>query len=286
MNYREHRVGPPLDALVECIWFLSSDDQSVPEPQQRVLPDGCIELIFHFDTPFAAGTDSCRVRQASSFLVGMMTRPLDLEPPPTIDTMGVRFRPGGAYPFVGLPLASVTDRTVELGDLWGSSPALALFERLAAARDDAARVAIATGALSDRLKSSGGPDRALVCAVGRLVRSAGRVTVAAITHETGMSQRHLQRRFAEEVGVGPKLLARILRFQHTLRFRGSMRAPMCAIDWAHVAVRCGYTDQAHLIRDYGQFAGTTPRSLLAAEGELSAYFTAPQRLARLFDERL
>ncbi len=283
MRYREYRVGPPLDALVECIWFVSSDDRTVPPPQ-RVLPDGCMELIFHFETPFAAGTDAGRVRQTSSFLVGMMTRPLELEPPMTIDTMGVRFRPGGAYPFARVPLASVTDRTIDLCDLWGSSPAAALFERLAAARDDAARVAIARCALSHRLESSGRSDGALACAVGRLVCTAGRVTVAAVTREAGMSQRHLQRRFAEQVGVSPKLLARILRFQHTLRYRAPMSA-MSAIDWAHVALRCGYADQAHLIRDYGQFAGTTPRSLLAAEGELSAYFTAPHRLARLFDER-
>lgn len=281
MRYRECAVGPPLDALVECVWFLSSDDAQAAEPQQ-VCPDGCMELIFHFDTPFAAGTGASRARQASSLLVGMMTRPLALEPPPAIDTMGVRFRPGGAFPFAGVSLASVTDRTVELRDLWGSSSAAALFERLAAARGDAARVAIAVRALSERLPQRRRADAAMAHAIGRLVRTAGRLPVAAIAREAGVSQRHLQRRFADQVGVSPKLLARILRFQHTLRYR----APTRAMEWAHVAARCGYADQAHLIRDYGQFAGTTPRSLLAAEGELSSYFTAPQRLARLFDDRL
>ena len=279
MRYREHPIAPPLDRFVECIWFLDSDDRSVPAPQ-RVLPDGCMELIFHFDAPFAMMAGGRRVGQPAAFLVGMMTRPLVLEPPPAIDTMGVRFRPGGAYPFAGVALASLTDRIVELRDLWGSPPAEALFERLASARDDATRVAIATRVLSERARRA--PDETIAFAVGRFIRSAGRVPVATVTHEAGVTPRHLQRRFADQVGVGPKLLSRILRFQHTLRYR----CPTRAIDWAHVAARCGYFDQAHLIRDYGQFSGTTPASLIAAEGELSSYFTDPHRLARLFDDRL
>jgi transcriptional regulator GlxA family with amidase domain len=85
------------------------------------------------------------------------------------------------------------------------------------------------------------------------------------------------------VGTGPKALARILRFQNSLRLRAAFAGGRT--DWVRVAVDCGYADQSHLIHDYAAFAGETPVSLLAAEGELSSYFTAPQRLAALFDGR-
>jgi AraC-like DNA-binding protein len=291
VRYQEYRVPPPLDALIECIWFLNAVHRHAPARQQ-VFPDGCMELVFHFGTPFAVTAGGARIQQPRSVLVGMMTRPLTLQPPMTIDTMGVRFRPGGAYPFAGVSLAAITDGSVELQDLWPASAASELFERLAAAPDEAARVTLATRALRDRLGKRA--DETVSAAVGHLVRTAGRVPVSAVTREAGVSQRHLQRRFAEQVGVGPKLLSRILRFQHTLRYRDPARGsvgtpvstPLRAIDWARVALQCGYSDQPHLIRDYAQFTGTTPASLVAAESELSSYFTDPQRLARLFGARV
>ena len=79
------------------------------------------------------------------------------------------------------------------------------------------------------------------------------------------------------------MLARILRFQNTLRQRATLGDGRT--DWVRVAIECGYADQSHLIHDYATFAGHAPASLRAAEGELSAYFTAPQRLAALFDGR-
>jgi transcriptional regulator GlxA family with amidase domain len=79
------------------------------------------------------------------------------------------------------------------------------------------------------------------------------------------------------------MLSRILRFQRTLLLRASMDADRT--DWVRIAVECGYADQSHLIHDYAAFAGATPAGVIAAESELSAYFTAPQRLAALFGGR-
>jgi AraC-like DNA-binding protein len=156
------------------------------------------------------------------------------------------------------------------------------WEQLAAAGGDAARVDLICGALCERLARLPG-DRMIASAVGDLVRSAGRVPIALVAARAGITSRHLQRRFAEQVGTSPKVLARILRFQNTLRLRAASGSAQA--DWVRIAVECGYADQSHLIHDYASLAGDTPASLLAAEGELSSYFTAPQRLAALFDGR-
>jgi AraC-like DNA-binding protein len=214
----------------------------------------------------------------------MLTSPLFVEAVSHAETVGVRFRPGGAYPFFSCPLSTFTDRVVCLEDLWGDS-AHRLWDALAAADSDAARAGIIARALLERLIRAG-HDRVTAAAVGSLVRSNGRRRVAAIARQSGVTARHLQRRFHERVGVSPKVLARILRFQNTLRCRTSVAcAADSRIDWVRVAVECGYADQSHLIHDYAAFAGETPACLVAAESELSAYFTAPQRLAALFGER-
>jgi AraC-like DNA-binding protein len=283
MEYRELRVPPPLDALVECVWFLTSstpnDDAAV---EQRILPDGCVELVCHLGGRFlAVAPDGSRSPQWAFLLVGLLTTPIVIEPVRRAETMGVRFRPGCAYVFFPCPLVAVTDRAVSLDDLWGAQ-ARDLWEQLAAAPGDAARANLIERALMERL-SRVAPDRVTACAIGELVRSAGRASIGAIAARAGVTTRHLQRRFDAHVGASPKVLARILRFQNTLRRR--QPRPDGGTDWVRIAVECGYSDQSHLIRDYTAFAGETPASLLAAEGELSSYFTSPQRLAALFDGR-
>jgi AraC-like DNA-binding protein len=217
-----------------------------------------------------------------------LTRPMLLEPPSQVDTVGIRFRPGGAYAFLATPLAQFSNGSVALDDLWGRA-GRELVERLAETRDQATRVAIISRMLLVRLDAwrrgvGGGAsngDRAVDFMVGRLVRSAGRAAMADLAAEAGVTPRHVQRRFQDRVGISPKQLSRILRFQNTLRHRHAATP----LEWVRVAIDCGYADQSHLIRDYADFAGDTPASLLVAEGELSSYFTSPQRLAALFGTR-
>ena len=291
MRYRELRVPPPLDAFVECVWFLTTASEDVastagaPALPERILPDGCIELVCHVGEPFlAVSTTGSLTAQPACFVVGILTSPLFVQAADGAETIGVRFRPGGAYPFFPCPIAAFTDGSVGLDDVWGPA-AHQLWNELAAAGSDAARVGIISRALLERLGHAD-RDRITTAAIGALVATAGRARIEAIARRVGVTPRHLQRRFRDRVGVSPKVLARILRFQNTLRRRTSAAgASGTAIDWVRVAVECGYSDQSHLIHDYAVFAGETPASLIAAESELSAYFTAPQRLAALFGER-
>ena len=97
MEYREHRS--PLGAFAECVWFLSAKTgggAGAPPAGQRILPDGCAELIFHFRDRFHAVSSSGLQQQPAAFLVGLLTSPLVIAPAADVDTMAVRFRPGGA----------------------------------------------------------------------------------------------------------------------------------------------------------------------------------------------
>ncbi len=278
MDYREHRVPPPLDAFVECVWFLRASGADT-QATQRVLPDGCIELIVHLGDAFCANGSI----QPASLVVGMLTRPIRLQSPTIAKTVGIRFRPGGAYRFFAMPLSQLTDDALALHDVWGAT-GRRLFAQLGDAASDAARLRIITRELMSRLahaESDSDSDRMIDFVVQQLMRSAGRASVSRLASSAGITTRHLQRKFQQRVGVGPKMLARLLRFQNTLRAR-TANTP---IEWARIAVECGYADQSHLIREYTALAGETPASLLAAEGELSSYFTAPHRLAALLDAR-
>ena len=115
MNYCEIKPQPPLSSFVECFWTLQSD---VPSPQpERILPDGCVELILNFGAQFSQYDDDKRRLQPRSFLVGQMTGPILISPTGPVELLGIRFHPGGTLPFLRVPLDEITDQVIDLGGL-------------------------------------------------------------------------------------------------------------------------------------------------------------------------
>jgi AraC-like DNA-binding protein len=98
----------------------------------------------------------------------------------------------------------------------------------------------------------------------------GQVSVNALATATGLTQRHLERRFLDTVGVSPKRLARLARFQRALRLLNRRDMPRGGTETAAV---CGYADQAHFIRDFRSLAGCSPGEHMLRQGELTGFFS-------------
>jgi AraC-like DNA-binding protein len=275
LRYRELRPRPPLDRFLECFWFA---DAAPPPPDalpERIVPDGCPEVIVHAGDPFERVDDEGVGRpQPRSFLVGALTRPLHLRPTGRVGAMGVRFRPFGLTAFLSVPLRELTDQTTPLGDIWNGE-ATRLEERLGEARTDEERAKRAERFFLDRLRLPR-VDAAIEECVSLILRARGQVRIDPLARRMGVSRRQVERRFQDAVGLSPKALARIVRFQEVLR-----RSPGegTSVD---IALDCGYYDQAHLLRDFRDFAGVAPRVFRSAEGDLARQFTSPTRLDRFF----
>ena len=115
-------------------------------------------------------------------------------------------------------------------------------------------------------------DERLLKLTANTVRLDGRITIDSLADAAGVSGRQLERRFLQEVGIGPKLFCRILRFQQVF---SAVTAD--STSWADIAVSCGYYDQAHLIRDFQEFSHQTPAVLLAQHNKLTEAFTRKHR---------
>ncbi|MET8359617.1 AraC family transcriptional regulator [Micromonospora sp. NPDC005171] len=164
---------------------------------------------------------------------------------------------------LGLPLSELTNRAVAVGQLPGRWLDR-LRGRLAEAPGWPERFALLDRVLAARLAASSPVDPRLDWAWRWLVTNCGRGSVGVLADELGWSRRHLASRFRREVGLPPKMAARLLRFQQAQAVSTQVGATGRAVDWAAVAAGCGYYDQSHLIRDFHQFAGATPAALLAA----------------------
>lgn len=217
------------------VWSRTSTGAAGPN---RVLPDGCMDLLWRNGDLLVAGPDT-RAHEVTD----------------DADWIGLRFFPGTAPAVLGVPAHELRNQRVHLADLWPSRTV----RHLAAQVSDAAEAADAGAALEAvtlrRLADAPAPDRACAAAVEALAEG---VPVAAAARRAYLSERQLHRRFLADVGYGPKTLARVLRLHRAL---GLARA---GTPLATVAVMAGYTDQPHLSREVRELAGLPLRQILSA----------------------
>lgn len=278
MRYQELPVAPPLANHVECIWLLESGAEKESSAPERLLPDGCVELILNFGDLFREHKEAGQSElQPERFVVGQMTQPVLVSPSGQVQLVGIRFAPGGTLPFFPMPPGELTNSIAPLADV-ATALDREFSERPRDAHELPEKIRLIQTLLINHLNARMEKGASLRQAIARIVSSGGQVSMDELAFDLGISGRQLERRFLNEVGLGPKLLARILRFQQV--FRAVERADS---NWAKIAAECGYYDQAHLIRDFRQFAGQTPAVLFDPLPRFTEVFTRKQRMSDFYN---
>ncbi|QKC90145.1 AraC family transcriptional regulator [Mesorhizobium sp. NZP2234] len=216
-----------------------------------------VPLVISFAEPFAIGLgkapgDNDRI---ASFAAGLFAGPVMIESFGAACCVQVNFTPLGARRFFGLPMSELTDSMVVLDDVLGAE-GRALRERLGNAPDWASRFDLAEAFVTARLAGAAETPLEIAWAYDRIIASGGRARISSIAEKLGWSRKHLAGGFSNAIGIGPKTLSRIVRFNRAL---GLSRRQ--AADWADIAADCGYADQAHLVREFRDLAGDTPTAL-------------------------
>ncbi len=241
-------ASPALAPFVEALWYV---EKRVPHGRERVLPSGGMQLLVNLGEDELRSTHGATVRRTrGAALQGANAEPVVIDTAHRETIMGVAFRPGGAYPFFPAPASATRGDLVEVDALWEPDGAL-LRERLLEAATPAEKLRELEVVLLAHVICPLAPDRARAFAVAALDYG---MAVDAVADRLGMTPKRLARRFAGEVGLTPKLFARVRRFQRLLL----AVADGVAVDWARLAAECGYYDQAHLIHDFRAFSGMTP----------------------------
>ena len=229
---------------------------------RREVPSPDITLIISFGPAIGVsdpGAPEAAAQRCTSFVAGLHDAPVLTEHAGYQHGIEVRLAPLAARRLFGVPMHMLANRVVALEDLLGRD-AVRLVERLYEAPGWAPRFALLDDALARRLDAARPPSPGVAWAWGRLRETHGALPVGTLADELGWSRRHLAAQFREQVGLPPKLLARILRFDRVialLRHADPER-------WAEVAYDCGYYDQAHFNRDFRAFSGSTPGAFLAS----------------------
>jgi AraC-like DNA-binding protein len=244
----------PLADFVERLWLVSD---APAHSKERIAASGTIDLGINLHENefriYDAAKPERYKRLSGAVVSGTRSGPVVIDPRELVSVIGVRFRPGGAFPFLGAPASELADTHVDLEALWGTS-AIELRERLCAAKTPAEPFDLLEEALMAHLFRPSAPHDAVRFALDIFGRADSGLAIRDVAREAGLSQRRFIQIFAREVGMPPKLFCRVRRFRQALETVRHTAAP----DWGRVAVDCGYYDQSHLIHDFRSFSNLSP----------------------------
>ena len=258
MHFSFHAPAPALSSWVKGVWCARGTraDFTAPEP---IVPDGCVEIIFNLAAPFV----DRRGLQPLALIAGQMTGPVTAVATGDVDLIGVRLWSGRAGTALGLPMWQLRDQLIEASTaLRGSAQLVEVLRDLPRRQ----RIDFLSATLSKRFSSR--PSRstsAVDHALALIDTHRGSIAIDAVARRVGFTRRHLERRFKDEVGLGAKHMARIRRVHAALDLmRGQ---PL--LSGAEISAWCGYSDQAHLIRECKALTGQTPARLMTSERSLA-----------------
>lgn len=234
-----------------------------PPGTHRGLPSRHLTFIISLDEP----VDIARMPKEAqppgrfqAFVGGLHATPATIRHDGFQHGISLELTPLGARALLGLPASELAYGVVHLHDVFGPS-AVGLVDRLVSSPDWLERFRVLDEVLVQHLTGQCGPPQEVAWAWQRLVSTGGSVAVEALARDVGYSRRHFAELFRREVGLAPKVAARVMRFERSRRLIEGSAHPTLA----GVAAASGYYDQAHLSREWREIAGCTPTTWMAEE---------------------
>ena len=248
----------PVNRFVQFIW-ISKGGQD--DSKSRVLPNGTIELILNFgDIQKTLDSESFLVRNTfkNFWVAGIQGGPLIIQSESDTDLLGIRFKPGGAYPFFKLPVSELFDQVVEAD--WLKTELDILREQVYELNDDNLAARHVEQYLLEKLGTVE-INIATNFVLHQLANVNPPVTIEQLIAKTGYSHKHMVSLFKQQVGISPKLLQRILRFQEILRAAKVSES----LKWNDILYAHSFFDPSHFVNDFKKLSGITPDQYLASK---------------------
>lgn len=246
-RYREYLPSRSLESYVACYWtvdFHASDMNKM----HRIIPDGCVDIIFDLRSPsFSKG----------GFVVGVMTTFEAINLSTKYSLFGIRFFSENVRQFLRYPVSELIGYHVFLEDIWGSEAESITEEVISASGISEMIGRVELKLLKFLLLHESKSDRLLQTSMQYMYADQGMISIRSLAENLSYSERNIRRTFQKELGVSPKELLGIIRFQSLLRelYYGTQAR------LADIAVKYGYYDQPHFINNFKRYYGLSPHQV-------------------------
>ncbi len=261
MNYQTFQPSIHLNSIVKCYWTLEVPAEYSSE-KQRIVPDGCMELIFILADDIKRYTSEHDfIIQPRAIIVGQITDAFIIQPIGEVNCFAIRFYPYGLSTILKIPLKNLENKETTITELFEEKAANELHQLIINAKDTTARIEIIETFLLRLLNAKTTIDTIVKSTVEALLESSGSSSIKSILNSEGSSRRQLERKFAKQIGMSPKQLAKVLRLQSALKLLLKQQDN----SFTKIAYEAEYYDQNHFIKDFKEFTGITPKEFLFDE---------------------
>jgi len=258
--YSELAPPPSLAGLVASFWDICIP--AVEETRVRILPNACVDIVVYVsDTSFGEGSAGIVAPPHRSYIVGSTLRSFMVRSAGWRHVVGVSLLPAGVQRMLGMPARLLGEGILLLDEVIGSR-ATYLEDRVLTGAPQGALQRLREVLLE--LRSSDNANALVERAVTSLRNASGLKRMDALASEANVSTRKLERHFLEHVGISAKTYARLIRFDRAVRDLDGRGAR----GWSQFALDHGYSDQAHFINEFKEFAGITPTQFEAESKEM------------------
>jgi AraC-like DNA-binding protein len=270
--YQQFSTSPLLADLVQCYWIVRAPCNTLGK-KERLIPGGRIEMMFNFADPLRwliSKQDSQGTVMQNIFLMGPRDRVYYAYGAGTIDMAGIRFKPGGLAAFTGVPVLTILNQVVPAEYIFGTAVNdwQALLYKMETDED---KINLLDRLLIKAVRNYD-PDLQMVKNVVETIRINDDPTrIQSICDKTGWSYKKLERAFQKNAGYTPKYYCKIVRFNKALRLMANNLQSL-----TEVCYDCHYFDQSHFIKDFHQFAGTTPSSFNKEDNRMVSFLIRHQ----------
>lgn len=268
-----------LEPFIKYYWILDYES-NVVEPI-RVIPYGCVQFTFYLGeriNSFGSNNDSSYKDQA--VVTGQISSFFDVFPQGKIRLITIVFKPFGAKPFFDFPIFEIQNNIIPIKDI-NNKEWLDLENRLGDCVDNKSIVSCLENNLLKKLEKntlfnsySSINNERIMLAINRIDDSKGTINIKDLSSLACLSDKQFNRIFADYVGMNPKNFLRIIRYQSfLLKLQNSNIKATKAVDFLDLVYDCGYYDQSHLINNFKEFTGYTPKEYIKLFSPCSEYFS-------------
>lgn len=273
MSYSTYGPGQRLKPFIEKISIQESEAEPV-RSTTRIVPTGTIDLLFHYGEPFLHLQGQQEISKPYAYLAGQRTGSFDVAATGRTGIVIVNLKPWGLSAITHTPVSEFTNQFVDLTAIFPSREITILIDKLRDTPQHKRKAKQVEMFLVKHLADR--TDRLVLDGVQKLYQT-GSGKISDLTNNYGISKRQMDRRFRDTIGLTPKKLQTIIRFQRSLAL---LQTNLCRS--AHDA---GYFDQSHMNHDYQRFIGTTPTHVLSRveATPLMKFYARSENMSRFYN---
>lgn len=263
-DFVEYRPEKNLTDWIECFWVVQSAELP-PLTEQKIIPDGHPEIIVHFADPYEIKQLDIWQRQENRLIAGQFNKFFFLRNVGIVQMVGVKLQPWTLHLCTGFNMQSLVNQVRAIHEIWAELD-------VALKHQNFIKLTDCVGFFEDwfcKVTEKLGLPKICKKVFSAINDRHGNVLISQLCTEFDIGERRLERFFSKAIGITPKKYARIIR--HNFIYKIMQDNPK---GWTDVALRSGFFDQAHFIKDFQSFTGEDPSKYGFDDLSFANFFTS------------